>query len=559
VSRRLRAHLSRPARNALLTDGLLALFLVVPLIADSAAPLGATVTTAAVIAAGVAVSRPAPLLSLLVGAAIGLPYLAFGFDALRTWPLVAMVVLGFLAGRRSVDTRPAVTVFARVSAAGLVLALLMGEGWTWPLMLAAEAAVVLPWWFGRSRRLRTRLMDAGWERAERLEREKRMVAEQARLRERARIAQDMHDTLGHRLSLVALQAGGLEMNSRLDDDTRTVATQLRTNAVEATELLRDIVGVLSEMAEPAPGQDTRESITALVDRARGSGVRVVLHRDGEPIDLPPMVDRAAYRVVQESLTNAIKHAPGEEITVRLVYRPEQTTVTVTNRLPAAATAHRPGGAAAAAHRPGGGRGLIGLHERVRLAGGSLCAGPQDGRYTVAARLPTAGDQVDSPPADDVPGWPAPAAQTPGAETPGAETPAADTAAVETPLVELRRARRSMRRELRYAATVPLILLATLAAIFLGLRTYTTTTTALDRGDFARLRVNQTRAEIDHVLPPASMDRSLPTVPEPAVPPGARCEYYRTTANPFTLSNDLYRLCFRGGVLVAKDHLVEDPQ
>jgi hypothetical protein len=100
--------------------------------------------------------------------------------------------------------------------------------------------------------------------------------------------------------------------------------------------------------------------------------------------------------------------------------------------------------------------------------------------------------------------------------------------------------------------------ATLAVIFLGLRTYTTTSTALGPTDFDRLHVNQTRADIDRWLPPANMDRALPTVPEPPAPDGARCEYYRTTANPFTLSDDLYRLCFRGDVLVSKDHLKEDP-
>ncbi len=512
----------------MLTDALLILFLVGPLIAGSSAGAGATLAAAVLVTAGVAFSRPAPTLSLLIGACVGLLYLAVGFDPLGGWPVAAMVVLGYLAGRRSVDTRAAVTIFTAACAAGLPLALLLDGGWTWVLMLAAEAAIVLPWWFGRVRRLRTRLVDAGWERAARLEHEKRMVAEQARLRERARIAQDMHDSLGHQLSLMALQAGGLELNSTLDDAIRSVAAQLREGAGRANDLLHDIIGVLSEVSEPMSNRDAAESVTALVDRTRQSGVPVVLEWDGAPPNLPPLVDRAAYRVVQESLTNAIKHAPAEKVTVRLVYRPEETTVSVTNQLPAA----YPG-----TERPGGGRGLIGLHERVRVAGGTLRAGPRDGTFSVVAQLPTTGDRVPTSPLDEVPGW-------------------------STPADELCHARhsvrRDIRRQLRYATALPVILVATLAAVFLGLRAYTTTTTALDSADFDRLRVNQSRAEIDKWLPPASMDHTLPTVPEPPIADGVRCEYYRTTANPFTLSNDLFRLCFRGDVLVSKDHLEDDP-
>lgn len=514
--------LGRP-RDALV-DGLLGVVLVVPLLVGGSTGAGARVAAAVVVAVAVATSRPAPMLSLLVAAGLSLLYLGGGADAVGVWPVVAMLVLGFLAGRREVQARPARIVFSSVAAAGLLLALATGAGWDWLLVLLVEAAAVLPWWLGRYLRLRTQLADAGWERAQRLESEKRGVAHQARLRERARIAQDMHDSLGHRLSLIALQAGGLELKADLDDSSRAAATQLRATAVDATDLLHDIIGLLHDVSEPTPDQPAVESITALVDRARAAGASVVLHHDGDPVDLPAAINQAAYRVVEETLTNALKHAPGAHVTVRLNSYPQETLVEITNALPPASQD---------AGNQGGGRGLIGMHERVRLAGGTLRAGPRDDHFSVVARLPSVVTDVEPPPTDQVPGWP-------------------------QPVDDRRHAKREMRRDLRYTAALPLVLIMALALAFLGLRTYTTTSLALDPADFTRMQLGQSRTQLEAWLPPARMSESLPVVPEPPIPDGASCEYYRTSANPFNLSNDLYRLCFDEDRLVSKNLLVERP-
>lgn len=504
-------------------DVLVGAVLVVPLlVGGSTASGGARVATAVVVLAGVAAGRRAPLLSLFASAGLSLPPFAAGFGSLGPWPLVAMVTLALLAGRRGVDVRPAVAVFTAVAAVGLLLTVHAGQGWSWLLMLLVEAAAVLAWWLGRSLRLRAQLTAAGWHRAARLEGERDRTAQEARQRERARIAQDMHDSLGHQLSLIALQAGALELNTDLDQAARGSAAQLRQTSASATDQLREVIGLLRDDAEQAPGEQGGDSIVELVDGARRAGASVALHSNGDPADLPATIDRAVYRVVQESLTNALKHAPGAAVTVRVSHSPQEAMVEVANPLPQHSSLAGEGA---------GRRGLLGLHERVRLAGGTLRAGPHDGAFCVVARLPRAAPQETAPVADHVPGWADPAQTFP-------------------------QARRQMRRDLRRAAALPVALLVALALALLGARTYTTTSTALDPAEFARLQVGQPRIDVAQRLPAASMDQTLPVVPEPAVPRGAQCEYYRTTATPFTLSNDLFRLCFADGDLVSKDTLME---
>ncbi|WP_432927849.1 sensor histidine kinase [Microbispora sp. CA-135349] len=250
-------------------------------------------------------------------------------------------------------------------------------------LLALGIFVVLPWLAGLFRRQQAELVLAGRERVAQLEREQELIAERARLRERARIAADMHDSLGHELALIALRAGALELAADMTGRNREAAAQLRASAVTATDRLRRTVGVLRETA--ATGGDTAsrvpteppdETVEALVDRARDAGMAVELRYDGERPDLPPLVDRAVHRVVQESLTNAARHAPGADVLVHIERSEEAVAVTVRN----SAARAEPGPA-------GGGSGLAGLRERARLLGGALRAGPHDGGFAVTARFP----------------------------------------------------------------------------------------------------------------------------------------------------------------------------
>lgn len=136
----------------------------------------------------------------------------------------------------------------------------------------------------------------------------------------------MHDSLGHDLSLIAVRAAALQVAPGMDDAARGSAAELRQAAADATERLREILGVLrQDAAETAP-----TSVTDLVERATASGIPVHLHRHGtpDPPPLPPLTASAVHRVIQEAITNAAKHAPGNTVTVTLTTESDEVTVAV---------------------------------------------------------------------------------------------------------------------------------------------------------------------------------------------------------------------------------------
>jgi signal transduction histidine kinase len=223
------------------------------------------------------------------------------------------------------------------------------------------------------------------ERAERAEAEQEARAEAARLAERARIAREMHDVLAHRISLIALHAGGLEITERpAPEATRETAGLIRETARSALEDLRDVLGVLAsgDTSVPLAPQPRFADIAELVERSAAAGVSVRLSpADGLELDaaVPEAMGRAAYRVVQEALTNIHKHAASAATTVRLSGTPGVgLEVRVENLAPRVVTTSL----------PGAGSGLAGLRERVEVAGGSFEAGPTlRGGFLVQARLP----------------------------------------------------------------------------------------------------------------------------------------------------------------------------
>jgi signal transduction histidine kinase len=196
--------------------------------------------------------------------------------------------------------------------------------------------------------------------------------------ERARIARELHDSAGHAINTILVQAGAARVLRERDPEGSRVA--IETIEEVARETLGDIdriVGLLREESEaaraPLPGVD---QIPALAERVRAGGVAVELSDDGDSgRALPRAVDQAAYRIAQESLTNAARHGAGAiEVLVRR--GPEALELTVVNPV-----------AAGAATRTGGGRGIAGMRERAKLLGGSLEAGRDGGRFRVQARLP----------------------------------------------------------------------------------------------------------------------------------------------------------------------------
>ncbi|MFD8962812.1 sensor histidine kinase, partial [Streptomyces anulatus] len=302
---------------------------------------------------------------------------AFGALSLVGWWWgLPTAIAAFVAGRGPGRGRTLVLVLAGALLAGAVAAAVVPSLLTLGTQFVAVIvlAVLVPWFVGRFSRQYRELVRAGWERAEQLERERQLIAEQARLLERARIARDMHDVLGHDLSLIALSAGALKLAPGLDDRHRQAAQDIRGRAGAAVERLGEVIGVLREESEDPPQGPGGSDIPRLVGDAAASGLAVELTVAGEAAGLPPAVERAAHRVVQEGLTNAAKHAPGESVSVELSHTATETRVVVRNGAPAASAGAQAGPSAGPGGRgpagrvlagPGG-RGLIGLDERVRL-------------------------------------------------------------------------------------------------------------------------------------------------------------------------------------------------
>ena len=248
-----------------------------------------------------------------------------------------------------------------------------------PLVLAATA-------WGMLVRARRQLLLTLRERALRAEADQRLHEDRARMAERTRIAREMHDVLAHRISLLALHAGALEVHPDLPPaKVRETAELLRSTARQALEELRSVIGVLREEPgqEPAPSapQPTLSDIRRLVEETRRAGAKIdfdmrVEHADAAPSSL----GRDAYRIVQESLTNIGKHASGTAARVRVTGSPDGGLhVNVRNRQPVHDDA--------APALPGSGAGLLGLQERVALAGGTLVHGPDgSGDFVVDAEL-----------------------------------------------------------------------------------------------------------------------------------------------------------------------------
>jgi signal transduction histidine kinase len=210
------------------------------------------------------------------------------------------------------------------------------------------------------------------------------AARHAQDMERARLARELHDVVAHQLSAIAVQAGAARLAAADDPQASAVAIaaierQARGGLSELNQLVRE----LRPGEDTGPGmspQQRLDDIPSLIKRAGESGLRVELRVDGDPRPLPAAVELAGYRVVQESLTNAIRYAAGAAATVHLAYRDDGIMVAVTD--------DGPGAAAGAAAIPGGGVGLAGLRERARLLGGQLEAGSDAERgFAVRAFLP----------------------------------------------------------------------------------------------------------------------------------------------------------------------------
>ncbi|MFB9472261.1 sensor histidine kinase [Nonomuraea salmonea] len=350
--------------------------------------------------AGVPSGLPVPVL-VLIAAVAGVaawharrawwPLAAVGALAyvwLLMWP--PLLIASYQAGR---TLRGARHLVAYVAGCLVVCALPLAVGGpqqtpaTGPgnALLMAVAVVGLPLALGMWTRARAEVLAAAKERAERLEREQVMRAEQARAQERARIAREMHDVVAHRVSLIVLHAGALELRTG-DPEAAETAALIGGIGREALANLRDVLGVLrAPRHEPTDAAlsppPTLGDLDRLLDQSRALGIDVTRRDEGEPRPMEETVERTAYRVIQEALTNVHKHAGDAGTDVLIRYGEDELRVEVRNAAPPAPHA----GEAV----PGAGWGLVGLRERVELLGGTLRSSAQDGGgFLVSARIPT---------------------------------------------------------------------------------------------------------------------------------------------------------------------------
>jgi signal transduction histidine kinase len=214
------------------------------------------------------------------------------------------------------------------------------------------------------------------------------LEEQARVAvaaERSRIARELHDVVSHAIAVTVLQArGGRKLVGRDDDAVRSALDAIEQTNTSALSDMRRLLSLLRDtedgIARDEP-QPSMERLDELVEQVRRSGLDVEMHVSGEPHTVPPGVDLSAYRIVQEALTNVLKHGgPGARATVEVRYGSDDLDVTVRNT-----------GRAPEHPRSNGGHGLIGIRERAAVTGGQVEAGPESGGYAVRARLPYAVD------------------------------------------------------------------------------------------------------------------------------------------------------------------------
>ncbi|MFF1904943.1 sensor histidine kinase [Kitasatospora sp. NPDC058218] len=274
----------------------------------------------------------------------------------------------------------------------------MWESWTIWLVIALVAAVAAAGWLGvaaaRARRLhRTAIEERGWL----LERERESATRTAVDAERARIAAELHDIVSHNVSLMVVQAGAArEVLATMPAEAAAAMSAVETAGRTTMTELRHLLGLLApaQNGDDEPydvdlsPQPSLSRLSPLIDRIAFAGLPVEMRVSGEPRPLPTGVDVTAYRIIQEALTNALKHGDGAKAEVTVRYADNHLRVEVLNSGPSVLSGGRPATEPARGKADGTGRGLLGLRERVAVYGGDLDARRRlGGGYRVRARIP----------------------------------------------------------------------------------------------------------------------------------------------------------------------------
>lgn len=296
------------------------------------------------------------------------------------WTLIVMIVAAYSVAAHESSWVPSVAAVAALGGAVSLSVLLDPSDEAVNIAPTLLVFLVVPWVAGRvfhrgavhSRGLSAQIED--------LERERLLLAREAVLVERTRIARELHDVVAHSLSVIAIQADAAEGALQQDPGlAQAPLTAIKHTARDALQEMRHLVGLLRDddgtaVLEPQPGL---ERVPALADKVRATGLDVVLEIEGNVGTLSPGLDLSAYRVVQEALTNVLKHAGAAQARVLIQYLPEALVIDVSDN----------GASKISASTAGTGRGITGMRERVALYGGTVDAGPAPaGGYQVRARF-----------------------------------------------------------------------------------------------------------------------------------------------------------------------------
>jgi signal transduction histidine kinase len=352
----------------------------------------------------------------------------------------------------------------------------------------------------------------GWRLADALLSREDAVAAEARASERAALAREMHDALGHQLTLVAVRAGALEATASRSAPSTAQIGELRAAAAQATDSLNDIVAMLADDGQDLRNRTDPNHVNTLNDviermirwaRAAGHEIRAQVKVDDSP-DIGPVTLRALERLFEESLTNVARHAPGAEVTLSVRRIGSQIMLDAADTGPI-----RP-----PALSPGGGRGLTALAERVRLLGGTFEAGPEGEGFLVKAQLP-----IDARVGGPVP---------------------MSSARIERHRAELLRRRH---RSWWWMVVAPAATALVGALIMISYVGFVTVASVLDPAGYRAVEIGQPSADARDALPIVQM----------LDPPGdaiENCRYHESTVSPFA-RDDVYEICFTGGVVASK--------
>lgn len=491
------------------------------------------------------------------------------------WPATAMLVVALLsgvsavipalpflaygAGRRLASPRRAIATLVVAGAAAGVSALLQFEEFAnRPTALALAAGYVttlllLPAAFGAIRGERARRIGALRERNATLERSRRLGDLRARMQERARIAGEMHDLLGHRLSLVALYAGALEVRTRDQlPEVNGQADLIRRTASTALDELREVLGILRvdtgrpDDEAPVEGVGRRADIESLVEASRAAGQPVELAWAGDDLtDVDVRVRRALHRVVRESLTNVHKHAP--QAKTRISVRVDGAAIGVevrnplrTPRIPARST----------------GLGLTGLRERARLVGGTVETRQEGGEFVLTASLPLTvpdrmpgGSDHGDPHIDHdflIDGQTREGEPLNDADL---DLEASSTRSLDT---------MSKPVKIILGCLIGTVLLVCGGgAIGVYVLAHKASAAAISPGQYTAVKIGQSREEVKRSIGDVGSIGKLGVDKdkEPPVPAGATCQYALSKENTGNGPTHVYRFCYRADKLVEKRDMI----